>query len=287
MLTMGMGLISEIFLPLALAFIMFSLGLGLAISDFSRVLKQPKDFLIGAFSQIIILPTVALILVLIWPISPELAIGVMLIAAAPGGATSNIVTSFAKGDVALSVSLTAIISLLSVFTIPLIVLISLNILVDNYSSISISILDIAIQMFAIVTVPVILGILFRKFMSNFSILFEPIAKKISALLFAIVLLGAVLAEKDNIILYFSQAGLITLILNILMMIIAFYIAKFFGSGVSQRKTIIVECGLQNGTLAIVVATSVFGGGVYLIPAATYSLIMFASSLIYIYFARRS
>ena len=287
MLTMGMGLISEIFLPLALAFIMFSLGLGLTISDFSRVLKQPKDFLIGAFSQIIILPIVALILVLIWPISPELAIGVMLIAAAPGGATSNIVTSFAKGDVALSVSLTAIISLLSVFTIPLIVLISLNILVDNYSSISISILDIAIQMFAIVTVPVILGILFRKFMSNFSILFEPIAKKISALLFAIVLLGAVLAEKDNIILYFSQAGLITLILNILMMIIAFYIAKFFGSGVSQRKTIIVECGLQNGTLAIVVATSVFGGGVYLIPAATYSLIMFASSLIYIYFARRS
>ena len=287
MLTMGMGLISEIFLPLALAFIMFSLGLGLTISDFSRVLKQPKDFLIGAFSQIIILPIVALILVLIWPISPELAIGVMLIAAAPGGATSNIVTSFAKGDVALSVSLTAIISLLSVLTIPLIVLISLNILVDNYSSISISILDIAIQMFAIVTVPVILGILFRKFMSNFSILFEPIAKKISALLFAIVLLGAVLAEKDNIILYFSQAGLITLILNILMMIIAFYIAKFFGSGVSQRKTIIVECGLQNGTLAIVVATSVFGGGVYLIPAATYSLIMFASSLIYIYFARRS
>ena len=287
MLTMGMGLISEIFLPLALAFIMFSLGLGLTISDFSRVLKQPKDFLIGAFSQIIILPIVALILVLIWPISPELAIGVMLIAAAPGGATSNIVTSFAKGDVALSVSLTAIISLLSVFTIPLIVLISLNILVDNYSSISISILDIAIQMFAIVTIPVILGILFRKFMSNFSILFEPIAKKISALLFAIVLLGAVLAEKDNIILYFSQAGLITLILNILMMIIAFYIAKFFGSGVSQRKTIIVECGLQNGTLAIVVATSVFGGGVYLIPAATYSLIMFASSLIYIYFARRS
>jgi BASS family bile acid:Na+ symporter len=287
MLTMGMGLISEIFLPIALAFIMFSLGLGLTISDFSRVLKQPKDFLIGAFSQIIILPIVALILVLIWPISPELAIGVMLIAAAPGGATSNIVTSFAKGDVALSVSLTAIISLLSVFTIPLIVLISLNILVDNYSSISISILDIAIQMFAIVTVPVILGILFRKFMSNFSILFEPIAKKISALLFAIVLLGAVLAEKDNIILYFSQAGLITLILNILMMIIAFYIAKFFGSGVSQRKTIIVECGLQNGTLAIVVATSVFGGGVYLIPAATYSLIMFASSLIYIYFARRS
>ena len=287
MLLKEMGLILEIFLPLALAFIMFSLGLGLTIKDFTRVLKQPRDFLIGAFSQIIILPIVAILLVLIWPLSTELAIGVMLIAAAPGGATSNIITSFAKGDVALSVSLTAIISLLCVFTIPLVVLMSFNILVDDYSEIAISISDIAIQMFAIVTIPVILGILFRKFISNFSIFFEPFAKKISAVLFVIVLLGAVFSEKDNIILYFSQAGLITLILNILMMIIAFYIAKIFISGTSQRKTIVVECGLQNGTLAIVVATSVFGGGVYLIPAATYSLIMFASSLIYIYFARRS
>ncbi len=242
MLLKEMGLISEIFLPLALAFIMFSLGLGLTIKDFTRVLKQPKDFLIGAFSQIIILPIVAILLVLIWPLSTELAIGVMLIAAAPGGATSNIITSFAKGDVALSVSLTAIISLLCVFTIPLVVLMSLNILVDDYSEIAISISDIAIQMFAIVTIPVILGILFRKFISNFSIFFEPFAKKISAVLFVIVLLGAVLSEKNNIILYFSQAGLITLFLNILMMIIAFYIAKIFISGTSQRKTIVVECG---------------------------------------------
>jgi len=282
-----MGLISEIFLPLSLAFIMFSLGLGLTIGDFTRVLKQPKDFLIGAFSQIIILPAVAFLLVLYWPLSPELAIGVMLIAAAPGGATSNIITSFAKGDVALSVSLTAIISLLCVFTIPLIILISLNILVDESTAISISISNIAIQMFAIVTIPVIIGILFRNFVSSFSIVFEPIAKKISAVLFTIVLLGAVFAQKDNIILYFSQAGLITLVLNISMMITAFYIAKIFSSGSSQRKTIIVECGLQNGTLAIVVATSVFGGGVYLIPAATYSLIMFGTSLIYIYYARRN
>jgi BASS family bile acid:Na+ symporter len=282
-----MGLISEIFLPLALAFIMFSLGLGLTIGDFSRVLKKPKDFLIGTFSQIIILPAVALLLVFFWPLSPELAIGVMIIAAAPGGATSNIITSFAKGDVALSVSLTAIISLLCVFTIPLIILISLNVLANESSTISISISDIAIQMFAIVTIPVILGVLFRKFISNFSIFFEPIAKKISTVLFAIVLLGAVLSEKDNIIFYFSQAGLITLVLNILMMLIAFFIAKIFTFGSSQRKTIVIECGLQNGTLAIVVATSVFGGGIYLIPAATYSLIMFASALIFIYLARRN
>ena len=207
--------------------------------------------------------------------------------AAPGGATSNIITSFAKGDVALSVSLTAIISLLCVITIPIIVLISLNLLMGTSLLTSISIADIAIKMFIIVTVPVLLGMICRKFISNFSISFEPLAKKISAFLFVIVLIGAVISEKDNIVIYFSQAGLITLFLNLLMMIIAFYIAKTFGSGEAQQKTITIECGLQNGTLAIVVASTVFGGGIYLIPAATYSLIMFGTALIYIYFVRRS
>ena len=280
-----MGIITDIILPLSLAFIMFSLGLSLTGSDFSRVFKQPKDFIIGAFSQIIILPLVGLILVSLWPLSPELAIGVMLIAAAPGGATSNIITSFAKGDVALSVSLTAIISLFCVISIPIIVLISLNLLTESSLNTSISILDIALKMFLIVTVPVIIGMLFRKFLNNISISLEPIAKKISAGLFVLVLLGAVIAEKDNVINYFSQAGLITLVLNIVMMIIAYNLAKFTGSAISQQKAITIECGLQNGTLAIVVATTVFGGGIYLIPAATYSLIMFATSLIYVYRVR--
>ena len=281
-----MGYISDIFLPLSLAFIMFSLGLGLGLSDFLRILKSPKSFFVGFVSQIILLPIIALLIVLIWPLSPELAIGVMLIAAAPGGATSNIITSFAKGDVALSVSLTAIISLLSVITIPIVVLISLNILSNDVSSISISIIDIAIQMFSIVTIPVLIGMFFRNFFNNFSLKFEPISKKISAVLFIIVLLGAIFSEKDNVILYFSEAGLVTLFLNIIMMIIAFYISIFFLLDSSQTKSIICEVGMQNGTVAIVVATTVFGGGVYLIPAATYSLIMFASSLIYIYFARK-
>ena len=282
-----MGIITDVVLPLSLAFIMFSLGLALKSSDFTRVIKQPKDFLIGAFSQIIILPLVALIIVILWPLSPELAVGVMLISAAPGGATSNIITSFAKGDVALSVSLTAIISLLCVITIPIIVLFSLNILMDTSTAKSISIGDIAIKMFLIVTVPVIIGMLFRKFLSSISISFEPLAKKISAVLFVLVLLGAIVAEKDNVVSYFAQAGLVTLILNLLMMFIAFYIGKLFASGISQQKTITVECGLQNGTLAIVVATTLFDGGLYLIPAATYSLIMFFTSLIYVYFARQN
>ena len=281
-----MGIITDIFLPLALAFIMFALGLGLTGADFLRVLKQPKDFLVGAISQIILLPIIAFILIKIWPISPELAIGVMIIAAAPGGVTSNILTSFAKGDVALSVSLTAIISLLSVITVPFIIITSLNILDLNNVPQNISLTNMALSMFLIVTLPVILGMIIKKILSNFALSFEPIAKKISIFLFVLVLIGAILAERNNVIAYFAQAGLITLVLNVVMMIVAFYVAQLLGTGVAQKKCIAIECGLQNGTLAIFVATTLFGGGVYLIPAATYSLIMFATSLIFVFIIKK-
>ena len=282
-----MGILTDIFLPLALAFIMFALGLGLTGADFLRVAKQPKDFFVGAISQVILLPIIAFVLVKLWPISPELAVGVMIIAAAPGGVTSNILTSFAKGDVALSISLTAIISLLSVITIPFIVVLSLSLLgVENISK-DISLVSMALNMFLIVTVPVILGMSFRKFASNAAIKFESIAKKISAVLFVIVLLGAILAEKENIVSYFAQAGLITLILNVVMMIVAFYVAQIMGTGIAQKKCIAIECGLQNGTLAIFVATTLFGGGMYVIPAATYSLIMFLTSLVFVFIVRNS
>lgn len=281
-----MGIITDIFLPLALAFIMFALGLGLTGADFLRVLKQPKDFLVGAISQIILLPIIAFILIKIWPISPELAIGVMIIASAPGGVTSNILTSFAKGDVALSVSLTAIISLLSVITVPFIIITSLNILDLNNVPQNISLTNMALSMFLIVTLPVVLGMIINKILPNFVSGFEPIAKKISIFLFILVLIGAILAERSNVISYFAQAGLITLVLNVVMMIVAFYVAQLLGSGVAQKKCISIECGLQNGTLAIFVATTLFGGGVYLIPAATYSLIMFATSLIFVFIIKK-
>ena len=281
-----MNIVTDIILPLALAFIMFVLGLGLTGSDFLRVLKQPRDFLVGAFSQIILLPVIGFILIKLWPISPELAIGVMIIAAAPGGVTSNLLTSFAKGDVALSISLTAIISLLSVITVPFIILTSIMLIENSSLDLNISLTSMAINMFLIVTVPVIIGMIFRKLASNVAIKFEPIAKKISAVLFVIVLLGAILAEKDNVISYFAQAGLITLVLNVVMMVVAYYVAQLLASGKEQKKCITIECGLQNGTLAIFVATSIFGGGMYVIPAATYSLIMFLTSLMFIYFVRK-
>ena len=282
-----MSIVTDIFLPIALAFIMFALGLGLTGADFLRVLKQPKDFFVGAISQIILLPIIAFILVKVWPISPELAIGVMIIAAAPGGVTSNILTSFARGDVALSISLTAVISLLSVITVPFIIVTSLSLLDSETISQNISLASMAISMFLIVTVPVIIGMVFRKFASNLAIKFEPIAKKISIVLFVIVLLGAILAEKDNIVSYFADAGLITLALNVIMMIVAFYVAQLLATGNAQKKCIAIECGLQNGTLAIFVGTTLFGGGAFVIPAATYSLIMFATSLIFVYLVKNN
>ena len=274
-------------LPIALAFIMLTLGLSLTTHDFIRVIKQPKDFLLGMFSQILILPFVAILLIKVWPISPELAVGLMIIAAAPGGVTSNVLTSYVKGDVALSISLTAVISLLSIITVPFIIFNSMNFLGFNIVNKNISLLSVAMQMFFIVAVPTLIGMIIRKMLNQFTQKFEPIANKISLVLFLIVLVGAIYSEKDNIINYFVESGLITLSLNLLMMIIAFFLAHFFGSGIKQKKTIAIECGLQNGTLAIFVGTIMFGGGIYIIPAATYSLIMFATSILFVLFLRNS
>jgi BASS family bile acid:Na+ symporter len=280
-----MNFVTDVILPLALAFIMFTLGLGLSISDFSNVFKKPKNFLIGLISQLFFLPIVGLILVIIWPLPIEIAIGVMLIAAAPGGVTSNILTYFARGDVALSVSLTAVMSLLSAVSVPIVLAISIELIGDSSLPESISLTGIALSMFLIVTLPVLLGMGVRSFLNSLTLKIEKSARFISTLLFILVLLGAILAEKENVVSYFAQTGLVVLALNIIMMLIAFYWSGFFGMGISQKKAIAIECGLQNGTLAIFVGTSVFGGGLYIIPAATYSLVMYLTSLIFIYFIK--
>ena len=280
-----MGIVVDVVLPLALAFIMFALGLGLTLDDFARVARQPKDFLVGALSQIVLLPLVAFALVSVWTLPPELALGVMIIAAAPGGVTSNILTAFARGDVALSISLTAVISLLSVVTIPLVVVVAYAQLIGGDAG-DVSVTSTAISVFLIVTVPVILGLLVRRFAEGFAIRLEPAARQISAVLFVLVLAGAIFQERNNIANYFAQAGLVTLALNVAMMVLAYALARLFASGLRQRIAISIECGLQNGTLAIAVAALLFGGGLAAVPAATYSLIMFATALVFIAFLRR-
>ncbi len=274
--------------PIILALIMLGLGLGLKLEDFGRVVKTPKDFIVGFISQLIILPIIAYILILIFKAPPEIAIGVMIIAAAPGGVTSNIMTKFADGDVALSISLTAVISLLSIITVPLIIFTSADFLEITEISKNISITGIALKMFLVVTVPVILGMIIRKFAENFIASKVGIFNKLNIVLFVIFFIAAFYEEKENLISFIMQAGLITLILNISMMVIAYYIAKAFSSGIKQMRCIALECGLQNGTLAIFVSTQIFGTDiVYAIPTAAYALIMYITGFIFIYILRRS
>lgn len=265
---------------------MFALGLGLTFDDFARVATRPRDFVVGAVSQIVLLPVVAFALVSVWSLPPQLALGVMIIAAAPGGVTSNILTAFARGDVALSISLTAVISLLSVVTIPIIVVFSYAQLIGGDVGADVSIAGTALSVFVIVTIPVVLGLVVRRLAAGFAVRFEPRARKISAALFVLVLAGAILQERSNVVEYFAQAGLITLVLNVVMMALAYLLARLFASGARQSIAISLECGLQNGTLAIAVATLLFGGGLATVPAATYSLIMFATALIFIAILRR-
>ena len=275
--------------PIALALIMLGLGLGLTTQDFARVLKAPKDFLIGFISQLIILPIIAFILIKILgtfiEMSPEIALGVMIIAAAPGGITSNVLTKFANGDVALSISLTAVISIISIITVPLIVFSSADLLGVSFADQNINITGTALKMALVVAVPVILGMIIRKFADNFISSKTSIIDKITGLLFLIVFIAIWIEEKDNIFTYLAQAGLVVLTLNIVMMVFAYYLAKTFASGIQQIKCISLECGLQNGTLAVFVATEISNEIVYMIPTAAYALIMYFTGFIFIYFLR--
>ena len=271
--------------PIALALIMLGLGLGLTTQDFTRVLRNPKDFLVGFIAQLIILPIVAFLLIKILNTPTEIALGVMMIAAAPGGITSNVLTKFAKGDVALSISLTAIISIISIITVPLIVFTSANILGIDLVSQEINLTGTALKMAGVVAVPVILGMIIRKFADNFISSKISFIDKITGFLFLIVFIAIWIEERENIFEYLSQAGLVVLILNVVMMLIAYNIAKIFASGTEQKKCIAIECGLQNGTLAVFVATQISNEIVYLIPTAAYALIMYITGFLFIYFLR--
>ena len=277
--------IAKTIAPICLAIIMFGLGLGLTVSNFTRVVKKPKDFIVGFISQVILLPIIALILISIITLPLEIAVGVMIIAAAPGGVTSNILTKFADGDVALSVSLTAVVSLLSILTVPFIVFNSANFLGLEITK-EISMINIAVKMVFVVTVPVIFGMIVRSLMSDFIISKTLIIQRLSVILFLIVFISIWVEEWDRIISFITRAGLIALILNLTMIFAGYYIAKIFASGIPQRKCISLECGLQNGTLAVFVSTQIFDEIVYMVPTAAYALIMFVTSIIFVFIIRK-
>ena len=277
--------IAKTIAPVCLAIIMFGLGLGLTTSDFTRVLKTPRDFFVGFLSQVILLPVIAFGLILIIPMPIEIAMGVMIIAAAPGGVTSNVLTKFANGDVALSVSLTAVVSLLAIFIVPLIVFNSANFIGVEITK-EISMKSIAVKMFFVVTVPVLFGMIVRSLMTDFIISKTLIIQRLSIILFLIVFISIWVEEWDKIVSFITRAGLVTGILNLVMIFVGYYVAKMFASGVPQRRCISLECGLQNGTLAVVVATQLFDEMVFMVPTAAYALIMFVTSIFFVLIVRK-
>ena len=273
--------------PIALAIIMLGLGASLTVDDFLRVAKNPKDFFIGFICQLIVLPIVAYLLIITLGVPIEMALGVMLIAAAPGGVTSNVLTKFAEGDVALSISLTAVMSLLSIVTVPFIVINSINLFDITYVEREITMAAISLKMFFVVTVPVIIGMTIRHFTGDLIIRNLKLIQRFSIGLFLLVFAAIYIEEWDKIVSFLTRAGLIALILNVTMMVIGFYVAKFFASGVPQQRAISLECGLQNGTLAVFVATQLFDNIIYMVPTAAYALVMMATSVIFVLILRKS
>jgi BASS family bile acid:Na+ symporter len=281
-----MGIVTTI-APVALALIMLGLGASLTVKDFTRVVQNPKEFFVGLICQLVVLPIIAYLLIIILRTPIELALGVMLIAAAPGGVTSNVLTKFADGDVALSISLTAITSLISIVSVPYVVFLSIELFDITYVKKEVSMLAISLKMFFVVTVPVIIGMIIRKFADDFIIRNIKIINKISIGLFVIVFVAIYIEEWDSIVMFLTSAGTIAFILNVTMMIVGFYVAKFFATGVAQRRCISLECGLQNGTLAVFVGLQLFGDNMtYMVPTAAYALIMMTTSVIFVLILRR-
>ena len=281
-----MGIVTTI-APVALALIMLGLGASLTVKDFTRVAQNPKDFFIGIICQLVLLPIIAYLLIIILRTPIELALGVMLIAAAPGGVTSNVLTKFADGDVALSISLTAITSLISIVSVPYVVFLSIELFDITYVKKEVSMLSISLKMFFVVTVPVLLGMILRKFLGNFIVNNMKIINRISIGLFIIVFIAIYIEEWNSIVMFITKAGAITFTLNVTMMVVAFYIAKFFTTGVAQRRCISLEAGLQNGTLAVFVGIQLFGTNMtYMVPTAAYALIMMMTSVIFVLILRR-
>jgi len=267
---------STIVLALALIIIMLGMGLSLVWDDFKRILVYPKAIIVGLINQLIILPLIGFTLASLFPLAPEIAIGVMILAACPGGPTSNLISHLAKGDLALSVSLTAVSSFITILTIPFIVNFALIRFLDEGQIIQLDVVQTIIQIFAIIVIPVVIGMLIRKFREPFALRMARPVRIASGIVLALVIVGILIKENEKIISYFQQAGIVTLCLNVATMLVGFYSAKLFNIKNAQAVSISIESGIQNGTLAISVAVVLLGSTAFSIAPAIYSLIMFAT-----------
>jgi len=278
---MESSVLTELFLPLALAVIMFGMGLSLTLTDFKRILIYPKAVTIGLFNQIVLLPVIAFLIAKGLGLTPELAVGLMILAACPGGATSNLITHLAKGDSALSITLTAFSSLITVVTIPFIVNFSIGHFIPGGEEQKLEIFGTVVAVLAITIIPVAIGMLVLKKAPSLAQRLEKPFRQFSTVFFVLIVVAAFVKEKDNLVQFFIDAGPATLALNLATLGLGYGIAKLAGLNFRQGLTIAVESGIQNGTLGITIAATLIVNSVMTIPSAIYSLIMFGTAALVI------
>ena len=269
-----MDRISTIILAASLIIIMLGMGLSLVFDDFKRIIVYPKAIFVGLTNQLIILPLIGFAIALIFPLRPEIAIGIMILAACPGGPTSNLITHLAKGDIALSVTLTALSSFITILTIPFIVNFALTHFLDEGQMIRLDVVETIIRIFVIIVIPISIGMIIRRFKEGFALKMAKPVRKASGIVMALVIIGIVIKERENIIPYFQQAGIVALLLNVATMMVGYYSSKLFNIKNKRAISISIESGIQNGTLAITIAVVLLGNSEFAITPAIYSLIMF-------------
>ena len=265
---------SALYLSIALAFIMWGMGLSLVVDDFRRVVKFPKAIFVGLLNQILLLPFVAFILLNIFNVAPEIAIGMMILAACPGGPTTNLLTHLADGDTALSITLTAINSFVTLVTIPFIVNYALIYFANEGQIVQLDIIDTIKTIFLITLIPVILGMIINHYFPSFSEKMSKPVKIISAILLTLIMLGILYGERERVPEYLKQLGIVAFIVNISTMAIGYFSSRLFRLSDKQSITIAIESGIQNGTLAIAIAIGLLGNPTYAIAPVVYSLYMF-------------
>lgn len=274
--------ISTIILAAALTIIMLGMGLSLVTDDFKRILVYPKAILVGLTNQLILLPLIGFAIASVFPLTAEIAIGIMILAACPGGPTSNLIAHLAKGDTALSVSLTALSSFVTLLTIPFIVNFALTHFLDKGQMIRLDVIDTMIRIFVIIVIPVIIGMIIRRYKESFALRLAKPVRIASGIVLALVIIGIVIKERENFVSYFQQAGIAAAVLNIVTMAVGYYSSKLFKIIDKRAVSISIESGIQNGTLGITIAVVLLGNTAFAITPAVYSLIMFFTGGVVIY-----
>ncbi len=278
---MQSSVLTELFLPFSLAVIMFGMGLSLRVEDFKRILIYPKAVGIGLLNQLIILPVLAFGIAKAFQLPPELAVGLMILAVCPGGATSNLITHLAKGDAALSITLTACSSVITVFTIPFLVNYSIGYFIPGGEAQQLEVVGTVVSVLFITLIPVALGMTTLAKAPALAQKWDQPFRKISTVFFVIIVLAAILKERDNLVQYFIEAGPAALALNLSTLAVSFAMAKWTGLPFRQGLTIAIESGIQNGTLGITIAATLLVNSVMSIPSAIYSLLMFGTAALVI------